>query len=178
MAIFGIIGSILYNRMYNNYSFRKIMTITNIATITTSLLNVLLIYSRDISINVVYTIRIIWCIFFGFFSIQQFLWLSTNLSKNCQTGKESITLSVYFGIFNLSLILGTYVSDQYYIFYLNYIGSEKQFEFFDIYYFGLAFVLPLIMTFSLCFLIDTKTEKDDFSENVEKPNDTEISSII
>lgn len=161
-ALFGIIGSLSYDKIYANYSFRKIMVITNILTISTTLINVMTFYYRDLSMVELYTLSIIWAMTYGVFNVWQFLWTSIFFSKNCEKGKETIMLSIYLGIFNLAVSLGTYVSDQYYKFYLRFIGSENRFDNFYIYYFLLAFVFPIFLTGMMYKMVSAKSETDDY----------------
>ena len=56
-----------------------------------------------------------------------------------------------------------YVSDIYYNFYLKNIGTDTTYDFFSLYYFILAILLPMGLSLCLCKLITQKTEKDDFS---------------
>lgn len=168
-SLFGVLGSISYGKIYKNYSFRKIMLITNILTISTTLISVVTIYFKNLSNTNIYILSLIWASLYGIFSIHQFLWSSTFFSKNCEKGKETIMLSIYFGVFNLATSLGTYVSDQYYKFYLRFIGSENSFEHFYIYYFLLAFVLPIMLT-TLLYKMVSITSETDVSNTISSEN--------
>lgn len=176
LSVCAIFGALTYKKFWSECSFRETVMITNILTVLPCLITGLLIHFKDFSIPVVWLISIIWAVLYGTFSIQSFICVSTIFCKMCGKNYETVSIAIFYGIFNMSVLISTWLSDQYYAFYINYISNEILFEHFDIYYIILAVAVPIVLTFLLSKLVSGKCEADILVE--EQVSEQEMVPVV
>jgi len=141
-----ITATIVYQKMWGNITFRKKLLVIQILNVLPFTVDIILLTFTSTFINYIYVVKlllilkqIIKCTT-AFYSIS----LTTLYSKLCDKKIETIMISLFAGVFNLSIMFSTWLSDQYYNVYLQYIGNEQTFKNFNLIIILLGIILPII----------------------------------